>query len=150
MRATAPGAVNGAVVVANGATLSPGLSPGVLPISGDLAMNQGSVCVWAKDAGVHNADMTLVGGNLEIAGVTTIQVVKLNGALPDGPAKTNVVFGVAGTLTGFENLVLDLQNESGWIGALIQNGNNVKLMLTPEPTVEAVGTLALLLLRRRD
>jgi hypothetical protein len=144
------GAVNGAVVVAGGATLSPGLSPGVLPINGDLTMNAGSTYVWEKDAGAYNVDRIDVSGNLDIAGVTTVQVIRLNGAAPGGPTETNVLFQVGGTLSGFTNLVLDLQDESGWIGALYEDGQNVQLLLTPEPGVAAMGALALLLLRRRS
>jgi hypothetical protein len=143
------GAVNGAVVVAGGATLSPGVSPGVLPINGDLTMNAGSVYVWEKDVGAYNVDRIDVSDNLDIVGVSTIQVVRLDSATPGEPVETNVLFQVGGTLSGFEHLVLDLRDESGWLGALIQDGQNVNLLLSPEPSVVVVGALALLLLRRR-
>lgn len=144
------GLVVGNLNIQNGATLAPGASVGTTTINGNLATESGSQYEWEKGPGVNNTDKTVVNGSLAINGTTTIKVLPLGGATPDGPSVTNTVFEVSGTLSGFSNLQLDLSSAPGFNGNLVQVGNNVGLVLVPEPAAALLlGALAFLGLRRR-
>ncbi|MCX7001980.1 MAG: hypothetical protein NTV22_01755 [bacterium] len=143
------GIVTGALtIVENGGTLAPGSSVGTLTV-GALTMNANSTNNWEKGTGVNVADKTVVNGDLNISYPVTIRVLPLTGATPDGPAVTNTIYQVSGTLTGFENLVLDLSQKPDWTGQLVQmaDGKSIGVLLIPEPA--AFGLLALLVLGLR-
>ncbi|MCX7002076.1 MAG: autotransporter-associated beta strand repeat-containing protein [bacterium] len=138
-----------ATTVRAGAIIAPGASVGTLTVAA-LTMEANSICEWEKGAGVNNADKIVVSGNLTINSPTTIKVVPLTGATPDGAGVTNTICQVGGTLTGFSNLQLDLSATPGWSGALVQDGQNVGVILMPEPMAGLLlGLLALAGLRRR-
>ena len=144
------GLVVGNLNLQNGAKLTPGASVGTTTINGNLTTENGSEYEWEKGTGVNNTDKTVVNGNLSINATTTIKVLPLPGATPDGPTVTNTVFQVSGTLSGFNNLQLDLSSAPGFNGNLVQVGNNVGLVLVPEPAAALLlGALAFFGLRRR-
>ncbi|NLF39551.1 hypothetical protein GX586_08910 [bacterium] len=143
------GQVNGAVTFANASALAPGLSAGTITFGGDVAMNGGAQYTWEKGAGPAVADKAVIGGNLTIDNAVTVQVVALSGATPGGPVETNTVFEVGGLLSGFDNLVLDFSLTPGWNGVLIQDGQDVNVVLVPEPAVFALAGLALAVAFRR-
>jgi fibronectin-binding autotransporter adhesin len=63
------GTINGTVNIANGATLSPGASPGTLTINGDLGLNDTSTLTY--ELGI-SSDLTVVNGNLTLDGVVNV------------------------------------------------------------------------------
>ncbi|CDX32238.1 Outer membrane autotransporter barrel domain (modular protein) [Mesorhizobium plurifarium] len=96
------GTIGGNVVVADGATLSPGSAdgtPGTLVIAGDLSLSGGSILNYsfgqANVAGGALNDLTTVGGNLTLAGTLNVSVS------PGGTFGPGIyrVFDYAGTLT---------------------------------------------------
>jgi len=93
------GVIGGDVDIANGATLSPGDSPGTLTINGDLTLNSGSLLAYefgeANVPGGALNDLTVVGGDLVLDG--TLNVTTTAGG-EFGPGVYRV-FNYAGTLT---------------------------------------------------
>jgi fibronectin-binding autotransporter adhesin len=96
------GAIGGNVVVADGATLSPGSAdgtPGTLAIAGDLSLSGGSILNYsfgqANVAGGALNDLTTVGGNLVLDGTLNVSV-SAGGTFGPGVYR---VFNYNGTLT---------------------------------------------------
>ncbi|WP_246677279.1 MULTISPECIES: autotransporter-associated beta strand repeat-containing protein [unclassified Mesorhizobium] len=96
------GTIGGNVVIADGATLSPGsadATPGTLAIAGDLTLSGGSILNYsfgqANVAGGALNDLTTVGGNLTLAGTLNV-TVSPGGTFGPGIYR---VFDYAGTLT---------------------------------------------------
>ncbi|MFM9025444.1 MAG: hypothetical protein ACKON7_08915, partial [Planctomycetaceae bacterium] len=115
------GTVKGAVVVANGATLAPGASPGTLTVTGNATFGTGGNYAWqihdaAGTAGSGTGwDLLSVGGTLAIASTSTdrfnINLWSLAGVGPDvsgsavnfNPAQNYSwkIASAAGGITGF-------------------------------------------------
>ncbi|MBZ9823215.1 autotransporter-associated beta strand repeat-containing protein [Mesorhizobium sp. CA4] len=96
------GTIGGNVVVADGATLSPGSAdgtPGTLAVAGDLTLSGGSILNYsfgqANVAGGALNDLTTVGGNLVLDGTLNV-TVSPGGTFGPGIYR---VFDYAGTLT---------------------------------------------------
>ncbi|WP_224545079.1 autotransporter-associated beta strand repeat-containing protein [Mesorhizobium sp. CA16] len=96
------GTIGGNVMVANGATLSPGSAdgtPGTLAIAGDLTLSGGSILNYsfgqANVAGGALNDLTTVGGNLVLDGTLNV-TVSPGGTFGPGIYR---VFDYSGTLT---------------------------------------------------
>ncbi|MDG4879671.1 hypothetical protein P9273_31925, partial [Mesorhizobium sp. WSM4935] len=96
------GTIGGNVVVADGATLSPGSAdgtPGTLAIAGDLTLSGGSILNYsfgqANVAGGSLNDLTSVGGNLTLDGTLNV-TLSPGGTFGPGIYR---VFDYAGTLT---------------------------------------------------
>ncbi len=63
------GAVVGSITMADGAILSPGSSPGVLTVNGNLALNNATVLAYELGTA---SDQTVVNGNLTLDGVVNV------------------------------------------------------------------------------
>ena len=93
------GIIGGDVMVADGATLAPGNSPGTLTINGSLALSSGSVLDFefgeANVAGGARNDLVNVGGDLVLDGTINVSVSS-GGSFGPGIYR---VFNYGGTLT---------------------------------------------------
>lgn len=167
------GTIAGDVTISG--THSPGFSPGIQTIDGDLAYTVGSNVVWELiDNTVSGRgtdyDGVDVSGNLTFTGSTTITLdFALLGSMVDWTNEfwnndytgTNgwKIFDVAGEITGFENLTLagstmdkdgtSLTDErSGASFSLFEGADGVYLnyAAVPEPSVALLGGLGLLAL----
>ncbi|MCX7848266.1 MAG: hypothetical protein N2595_09595, partial [bacterium] len=143
------GRISGTVIVQSGGTLAPGESVGKLWVN-VLNLNGGSTVEWEKGVGVNTNDVTVV-TNLTIGSTVTVKVKPLPGATYDGLGVTNTVFQVVSSISGFDNLVLDLSETAGWAGDLVvmEDGLSVGVRLTPEPGVIGMAVLAGLLALRK-
>ena len=186
------GTVNGSVFVDAGATLSgsgtiagpttvsgthsPGNSPGIQTIAGDLSYNGGTV-VWELNGNTSTQtspavyDQIIVTGSLAFTGATALNLVfNLEGSTVDwsdsfwNSSRSWTLFDVSGSTTGANNFTIanssftDRQGDllstvrNGSTFALTTQGSDVLLNYTavPETSVTLLGGLsALLLLRRR-
>lgn len=167
------GTIAGDVTISG--THSPGFSPGIQTIDGDLAYTVGSNVVWELiDNTVSGRgtdyDGVDVSGNLTFTGSTTITLdFALLGSLADWTnafwnsdyTETNgwKIFDVNGAITGFENLTLagstidkdgtSLTDErSGASFSLFEGADGVYLnyAAVPEPSVALLGGIGLLAL----
>jgi len=162
------GTLNGAGTVGNttiAGTLTPGNSPGVLNVNGNLTMASGGNIIWelfansATQASPAVFDQVLVSGNLAFAGSNGIT---LNfGTTADGSTvswsnsfwnsnQSFLIYDVAGSTTGFSNLGLLNTSFNDATGAALdplkgrfslgQSGNDVFLNYTaiPEPSAGAL------------
>jgi autotransporter-associated beta strand protein len=134
----------GAMTIPSGATVAAGNSVGVLTFS-SLAMGADSTNLWEKDTLTN--DIVVVTGNLSFAYPTYVRVEPLGGT-PGGPYVTNWVYCVGGTLSGIANIELDLSGTAGWQGNIVQVGNNVGVVLTPEPAFGLMAVVLFGLLRK--
>lgn len=144
------GRIAGTVNVQTNAILAPGTSVGTLHIN-TLNLDGGSVVEWEKAPGVDVTDVIVV-TNLTIGATTTIKVKPLPGATPDGLGVTNTIFKVVTSMSGVENLQLDLSETAGWFGGLtlMEDGVSVGVWMTPEPGIVGLGLIAgLVALRKR-
>jgi autotransporter-associated beta strand protein len=186
------GTVNGSVFVDAGATLSgsgtiagpttvsgthsPGNSPGIQTIAGDLSYNGGTV-VWELNGNTSTQtspavyDQIIVTGSLAFTGATTLNLVfNFEGSTVDwsdsfwNSSRSWTLFDVSGSTTGANNLTIDNSSftdrqgdflstvRNGSTFSLSSQGSDVLLNYTaiPETSVTLLGGLsALLLLRRR-
>lgn len=126
-----------------GGTISPGSSVGTVWIQGALTMSEDGTYICEKGVGLNNTDKIICSGALTILpSGGTIKIVPLPGATPDGPSETNIIIE-ATSISGLANLELDLTQAPGFEGSLVQVGNKLGVVLTPEPGV-AVVVLAVL------
>lgn len=161
----------GTTVVQSGGTHSPGNSPGVQTVVGNLSYESASTVLWELVANSTagrgtNYDGIDVTGNLAFNGPTTLSIsFNTEGSAVDwsdsfwSTDKTGadgwLVFSVEGTVTGFENLSLSgllldslgnslASQRAGASFGLSQVNNDVYLTYTavPEPSTYALLALA--------
>ena len=87
----------GGIVANNGATVSPGYSPGTLVVNGAVAFNSGSVYqVDVTPQGAH--DLIISNGAVTISSGASVEIVAVNGIYK--PQSTYTILTTTGTLTG--------------------------------------------------
>jgi autotransporter-associated beta strand protein len=160
-------AATGAVTVATGATLggsgtiggattisgihSPGNSPGIQTFSNNLTYNAGAAITWELNGNsVSNSptmifDRVNVGGTLNFAGATTLNINELAGVSLADPFWMTERVGTNGwlifdatTITNFNNLTLGTgsSNSVGFYSLFLDTANNdiyLNLTFTPVP-----------------
>jgi autotransporter-associated beta strand protein len=153
--------ITGAVAANSGATISPGLSPGVLTV-GALTMSAGSILSIEINglAPGTEYDQLNVNGTVDITGAT----LTIGGAYLTAPAITNDLFtillndgnsdAVVGTFDGLAEgaRALALNGQDYVISYIGGDGNDIVLTAIPEPGSAAlmVGGLGILMgIRRR-
>lgn len=87
----------GTVEVRNGGVIAPGLSPGMLTIDGDLAMDGGRIEIEVEGTGAGQFDVLNVLGDASSTGALFDIVVSFNGFVPS-PTDVIPVLQVAGTV----------------------------------------------------
>ena len=116
------GTVGGTVLVEDGGTLSPGNSPGVLTINGDLLLNGGSILDFefgqADVPGGPFNDLINVGGNLTLDG--TLNITQSAGGT-FGPGVYRI-FNYGGALT---NNGLDVASPDHFVQTSVANQVNL-------------------------
>lgn len=146
------GSVAGLVLVATGATISPGTSPGNLTLTGGLNMGAGTY-VWELGAlttagpGTNYDELTLDGGASIIGGTSQVQLSFLGAGInPNGGDPfwaTNhqwqIVDLITGTLTGNFSGISNPNFSSGFFSL---SGGNGDIFLNFSPVPEP-GSLAL-------
>lgn len=143
------GKLSGSVNV-KGGTIAPGESVGTNWYN-NLTLGNGSVYEWEIGPAQTSHDLIVV-TNLTIGTGVTIKVKPLGSVNPPGPSVTNPAFVVVTSISGANNLSLDLSETASWTGELVTmaDGQSVGLVLTPEPGVLGMAAVAsLLALRKR-
>jgi len=132
------GAVKGNVIVANGATLSPGTSLGILSFSNNLTLNGGSTTVIEMDASATTNDVAQVAGTLTCGG--TLVLTNLNGNFSAG--QSFKLFS-AGTITGaFTNISPAIPDVNlAWNTNQLSSGI-ISIITQPTPLPHLSGTSA--------
>ncbi|HTA95048.1 MAG TPA: autotransporter-associated beta strand repeat-containing protein, partial [Verrucomicrobiae bacterium] len=95
------GAVKGNVIIANGATLSPGTSLGILSFSNNLTLNGGSTTIIEMDASAATNDVAQVAGTLTYGG--TLMLTNLNGNFSAG--QSFKLFNAGNYVGAFTNII---------------------------------------------
>ncbi len=118
------GAVNGDVTIGTGATLSPGASPEIMTINGNLIIADGSTTTF-EFVPVGQSDQIIVnGGFVTIGDATTLN---LTGSLTPGSSRDLIVVNGGGTITGEFDIV---SRDPGIVGVLRYNATTLQLLGT--------------------
>ncbi|HKR92816.1 autotransporter outer membrane beta-barrel domain-containing protein, partial [Novosphingobium sp.] len=125
------GTVNGDVSIETGGTLSPGASPGIMTINGNLNIANGTTTTF-EFVPVGQSDQIVVnGGSVTIGDNTTLI---LTGSLTPGASRDLIVVNDGGTITGDFDIV---PPHPGIVGVLRNSGTTLQLLGT---FVAPVGT----------
>ena len=118
------GTVSGNVTVGTGGTLSPGASPGIMTINGNLTIANGTTTTF-EFVPVGQSDQIVVnGGSVTIGDNTT---VNLTGSLTPGASRDLIVVNGGGAITGDFDIV---NRDPGIVGVLRNNGATLRLLGT--------------------
>ena len=114
------GEIVGHVIIESGGKSLPGNSPGILTITGNLQYDANSIAEFEL-AQINASDLIAVNGDLLFGGQMDLQLFALSGVT----AGTYTLFDYTGSLTGFENLLIDwevgLASSLGFDAELINN-----------------------------
>lgn len=118
------GTVSGDVTIGTGGTLSPGASPGIMTINGNLTIANGTTTTF-EFVPVGQSDQIVVnGGSVTIGDNTT---VNLTGSLTPGASRDLIVVNGGGAITGDFDIV---NRDPGIVGVLRNNGTVLQLIGT--------------------
>jgi uncharacterized protein with beta-barrel porin domain len=118
------GTVSGNVTISTGGTLSPGASPGIMTINGNLTIADGTTTTF-EFVPVGQSDQIVVnGGSVTIGDNTT---VNLTGSLTPGASRDLIVVNGGGAITGDFDIV---NRDPGIVGVLRNNGTVLQLLGT--------------------
>lgn len=118
------GTVSGDVTIGTGGTLSPGASPGIMTINGNLTIADGTTTTF-EFVPVGQSDQIVVnGGSVAIGNNTT---VNLTGSLTPGASRDLIVVNGGGTITGDFDIV---NRDPGIVGVLRYNATTLQLLGT--------------------
>lgn len=118
------GTVVGNVTVNTGGTFSPGASPAIMRINGNLAIGNGTTTVF-EFVPVGQSDQIIVNGGSVTIGTNT--TVNLTGALAPGSSRDLIVVNGGGTLSGTFTTV---NRDVGVVGVLRYNSTVLQLLGT--------------------
>ena len=118
------GTVSGDVTIGTGGTLSPGASPAIMTINGNLTIADGTTTTF-EFVPVGQSDQIIVnGGSVTIGDNTT---VNLTGSLTPGASRDLIVVNGGGAITGDFDIV---NRDPGIVGVLRNNGTTLQLLGT--------------------
>lgn len=155
----------GALSVANGGSIAPGNSPGILE-TGNLDLQGEIEMEIAGTAAGTEYDQIDVTGTVTLGATSTLSVTLLNSF---APVNDDLIFilsndgidAITGTFSGLAHLSTFFVGDTEWQISYLANyagsssgtflgGNDIALMAIPEPSAALLGGLgALMLLRRR-
>lgn len=118
------GTVSGNVTIGTGGSLSPGASPGIMTINGNLTIANGTTTTF-EFVPVGQSDQIVVnGGSVTIGDNTTIN---LTGSLSPGASRDLIIVNGGGAITGDFDIV---NRDPGIVGVLRNNGATLQLLGT--------------------
>ena len=118
------GVVNGDVAIETGGALSPGASPGIMTINGNLAIADGTTTTF-EFVPVGQSDQIVVnGGSVTIGDSTTLN---LTGTLTPGASRDLIVVNGGGTIIGDFDTI---NRDPGIVGVVRNNGATLQLLGT--------------------
>ncbi|WP_327753689.1 autotransporter domain-containing protein [Sphingobium sp. SJ10-10] len=118
------GTVSGDVTIGTGGTLSPGASPGIMTINGNLRIADGTTTTF-EFVPVGQSDQIVVNGGAVTIGNNT--TVNLTGSLTPGASRDLIVVNGGGGITGDFDIV---NRDPGIVGVLRNNGTVLQLLGT--------------------
>ena len=118
------GTVSGDVTIETGGTLSPGASPGIMTINGNLAIANGTTTTFEFVPAGQSDQIVVNGGSVTIGDNTT---VNLTGSLTPGSSRDLIVVNGGGTITGEFDIV---NRDPGIVGVLRYNDTTLQLLGT--------------------
>jgi len=118
------GTVSGNVTIGSGGNLSPGASPAIMTINGNLVIGNGTTTTF-EFVPVGQSDQIIVnGGSVTIGDNTTLN---LTGSLTPGASRDLIVVNGGGTITGDFDIV---NRDPGIVGVLRYNATTLQLLGT--------------------
>jgi hypothetical protein len=118
------GTVSGNVTIGTGGTLSPGASPGIMTINGNLTIANGTTTTFEFVPLGQSDQIVVNGGSVTIGDNTT---VNLTGSLTPGASRDLIVVNGGGAITGEFDIV---NRDPGIVGVLRNNGATLQLLGT--------------------
>ncbi|WP_323810777.1 autotransporter domain-containing protein [Sphingobium baderi] len=118
------GTVAGNVTIGAGGELSPGASPAIMTINGNLAIGDGTTTTFEFVSAGQSDQIVVNGGSVTIGDDTTLN---LTGSLTPGASRDLIVVNGGGSITGDFDIV---NRDPGIVGVVRNNGATLQLLGT--------------------